>query len=98
MGMAGLLLKNGRSIWYFPHKKRQENLGEELNRKQHGGIGDWGYSPESIRQGEQVRNVPVVMVGRRVVKDRSGGFFLVKQKLSRALRLILSSYLGSDFL
>ncbi len=54
--------------------------------------------PDSIRQVRQVSNVPLVMVERKAVEDRNGSSVSLKQKLTRALRLILKSYLGSEFL
>ncbi len=45
-----------------------------------------------------VRNVPVGMLDGRAIVDWNGGGVSVKTKLTRALRQVLNSYLGSEFL
>ncbi len=82
----------------FTQDRAGKRFGAGTHRKRCGVVVKMVLFPELIGQVRQVRNVPVVMVERKVVEDRNGGSVLLKQNLTRAIRQILNSYLGSEFL
>ncbi len=53
---------------------------------------------QAIGQIGQVRYVPVGMVDGKAIVDWNGDGVSIKTKLTRALRQVLNSYLGSEFL
>ncbi len=67
------LLERGQGEWAGSHKVGQENrsvAGENRNAME---VVKLVLPPELIGQVIQMRKVPVVMVGKRAVKDRDGG-------------------------
>ena len=74
-------LEIGQGEWASSHKVGQENrsvAGENRNAME---VVKLVLPPESIRQVIQMRNVQVVMEGRRAVKDRDGGSVSIETKI-----------------